>query len=126
MGRSSAIFWGLASRMIDYSNVLGERRWRTALLAVSLLVGGVAHAGDAKPMKAAPQEEIPDLRFSITSLLAGRVNPLGLEEALRAGLQKKLYHHDALALRDNFIFIGANPKFNPAYLRAGPSIEIQP
>src|SRR4051794_29521634 len=72
------------------------------------------------------EEPIPALRLTMTNLLVGRVNPLGLEDQLRIGLQQKLYDHDAAALRDNFIFFGAVPKLNPAFVKFGPAIEIQP
>jgi hypothetical protein len=74
----------------------------------------------------APPPQIPDLRISIVSLLVGRVNPLGLEEQLRIGPQKLLYRSDSMLFRDNFLFVGASPKVNPAFVKLGPSIEIQP
>jgi len=100
-----------------------------ALLAsmVTGVTGGTAHAA-VKPISppAPPEPEIPRLRFTITNVLVGRVNPLGLEDQLRAGLQQKLYDHASAALRDNFVFFGALPKLNPAFLKFGPAVEIQP
>lgn len=75
---------------------------------------------------AQPEPDIPHLRLTMTNLLVGRVNPLGLEDQLRIGLQQVLYDKESPALRDNFIFFGAAPKLNPAFLKFGPAIEIQP
>jgi hypothetical protein len=88
------------------------------VLVVSLLVSTVARAED--------NEHIPDLKVSIVNLLVGRINPLGLEDQLRIGLQKLLYRDSAPLYRDNFVFFGLKPAVNPAYLKFGPSLEIQP
>lgn len=74
---------------------------------------------------AAPLPEIPDLRIAIVNLLVGRVNPLGLENQLRIGVQKRLYGSSSLVLRDNFIHFGLTPKLNPAFVKVGPNLEIQ-
>jgi len=91
--------------------------WLTVLCLLSL--GSPALAEDEL-------RPIPDFKISIVSLLVGRINPLGLEEQLRIGPQKLLYRSDAAALRDNFVFFGFTPKLNPAFVKLGPSLEIQP
>ncbi len=75
---------------------------------------------------APPPPEIPSFRIAISNLFVGRVNPLGLEDQLRIGLQGVLYRSEKLALRDNFLFFGFTPKVNPAFVKVGPSLEIQP
>src|SRR5437868_2747881 len=89
---------------------------RRLLVALIVLHAAAAHA----------EPRIPDFRISIVNLLVGRVNPLGLEDQLRIGPQKMLYRSDSPLFADNFVFFGATPKLNPAFLKAGPSLEIQP
>jgi hypothetical protein len=79
----------------------------------------VAPAGDAPP-------EPPRTRLLLNNLVAFRYNPLGLEDQVRLGLQTRLYRSQDARLRDNFIFTGVSPKINPAFVKLGPSIEIQP
>jgi hypothetical protein len=100
---------------------------RTAVALLLMLGSTTANAGPkAISPPAALEEEIPSLRLTITNLLVGRVNPLGLEDQLRIGLQQKLYDSPSPALRDNFLFFGGVPKLNPAFLKVGPAIEFQP
>lgn len=68
----------------------------------------------------------PATRVVLNNLIAFRYNPLGLEDQLRAGLQRRLYTSSSALLRDNFVFAGVYPKVNPAFTKVGPSIEIQP
>ncbi len=89
------------------------------LLVALVVLYGTSHEALAEP-------ETPDLRISITNLLVGRINPLGLEDQLRIGPQKRLYHSSSPILSDNFLFFGATPRVNPAFIKAGPSLEIQP
>src|SRR5262245_39175990 len=68
---------------------------------------------DAPAPPAAPTDEpppIPDLRLVLNNLFGLRYNPLGLEDQIRFGLQKKLYHSESKALRDNFVHLGIYPK----------------
>ena len=103
-------------------------------LAATLLAAGAARAdatpagkpsGSAASSVEAPAEA-PERRFVLNNLLAVRYNPLGLEDQLRAGFQQRLYKSDRPALRDNFFFGGIHPRVNPAFLKIGPSVEIQP
>jgi hypothetical protein len=68
----------------------------------------------------------PRYRLLATSILGGSYNPEGIEEQARLGAQMRLYRSDNPALRDNFVFVGTNPRVNPTAGRAGASIEIQP
>jgi hypothetical protein len=72
-----------------------------------------------------PPPAAPRFRIAISNLLVGRVNPLGLEDQLRIGPQMVLYRSDSMAMRDNFIFFGFTPKVNPAFVKVGPSLEVQ-
>ena len=113
-----------------------------SLVAFALvLANSAAHAefappplpdGAGKPVKPPPAEDgppwpqPPDTRLVANHLLALRYNPLGLEYQLRAGIQKRLYRSNSAALRDNFVFGGLAPRLNPAFIKMGPSFEIQP
>ena len=74
----------------------------------------------------APLPEIPKYRFVINNLTVIRYNALGIEDQIRAGLQLRLYDGEGALKRDNFVFIGLAPKLNPAFIKFGPSIELQP
>lgn len=69
---------------------------------------------------------IPKVRIAISNLLAGRVNPLGLEDQLRVGVLKRLFVNSSPALRDNYVGVSLAPRLSPAYVKVGPSFELQP
>ena len=96
---------------------------RHTLTALSLVVLGLS-SGTAEA--ADTLRKAPEWRLGLTSLTVLRYNPLGLEEQLRIGVQKRLYEDEAPAYRDNFVFFGLAPKINPAFVKLGPSIEVQP
>lgn len=70
----------------------------------------------------------PLWRFTINNLLVLRMNPVGLEDQMRIGFQRRLpaAESNSLLLRDRFVFFGLSPRLNPAFIKLGPSIEIQP
>lgn len=68
----------------------------------------------------------PDRRVLLNHLVVFRLNPLGLESQTRAGLQLRLYDSESPIARDNFLFFGLTPRINPAYIKFGQSIELQP
>ena len=78
--------------------------------------------------------QAPARRFVINNLLVLRLNPVGLEDQMRIGFQMRMRSvpdpastsFKNLLLRDNFVFFGIAPRFNPAFIKIGPSIEIQP
>src|SRR5579859_1662817 len=70
--------------------------------------------------------EEPDFRIAISSLLAARYNPLGLEEQLRIGPQMRLYRSGKLVAHDNFVFVGLGTKLSPAFVKIGPTFDVQP
>lgn len=94
---------------------------RAALLLLGLWLPAQALAQAAPPLP-----ELPARRLVINSLLVTRLNPLGLELQTRGGYQARLYRHEGLLFRDNFLFVGAYPKLNPAGIRVGPVVELQP
>ena len=105
-------------------------------LAATLFGGAAAAqvkgAGEGAPPPKAPvavpdwPPPVPRYRLNMTSVLGGSYNSEGVEEQIRIGAQIRLYRSDNEALRDNFVFVGANPRLNPTAWRLGPSIEIQP
>lgn len=70
--------------------------------------------------------EVPDNRVVLSDLQAFRFQPLGTENFLRMGFQKRLFRSDLLALKNNYAFLGAAPRLTPASVKIGPSVEIQP
>lgn len=70
--------------------------------------------------------DVPERRLVLNNLLAVRLNPLGLENQTRLGYQSVLYRNEGALFRDNFLFLGANARLNPAGVKAGPSVELQP
>jgi hypothetical protein len=78
---------------------------------------------EALPTTEAPA---PSTRLLLNNLLAFRYNPLGFEDQIRLGLQRQLYRSESTLFRDNFVFGGIAPRINPAFVKIGPSLEIQP
>ncbi len=78
------------------------------------------------PTVPGPIVGIPAFRLVMSTQLALRYNPLGLELFQRMGMQQRLYSSEKAFFRDNYIYFGLNPKFSPVYARVGPAIEVQP
>ena len=68
----------------------------------------------------------PAERLLLRNISLIRLNPLGLFDELRLTYRRRLYDHDSVALRDNFAGAGVVGVITPAFLRGGPSVEIQP
>ena len=91
-----------------------------------------ASASDTPPAEpeipaVAPLRPIPKERLFLTNLSIFRWNPIGLENQLRLGYQRKLYDaNDNKALRDNFWHVGTFVRLNPASARAAAVVEVQP
>jgi hypothetical protein len=114
------------------------RTWFGALA----LLGGLAAAGSARadgakvpptpggavdaPPTAASAPLPPAERLLLRNISLVRLNPLGLFDELRLTYRRRLYEHDSAALRDNFAGLGVVGVATPAFVRGGPSIEIQP
>lgn len=113
----------------------------TALFVAAILHGTAARADEPAPppaldspavagAKAAAPElwprPVPRYRLLATSILGASYNSDGVEELVRLGLQMRLYRSDSPAFRDNFVFVGVNPRLNPTAARLGPTIEVQP
>jgi len=80
-------------------------------------------------VSSAPNVQAPLWRFVISNLLVLRLNPVGLEDQIRIGFQRRLPESDQTQgrlFRDRFVFFGLAPRINPAFIKIGPSIEIQP
>lgn len=92
----------------------------SVLLAAAVLAAPTVHA------QPGPADPPPRLRVALSNLLAARVNPLGLEDQLRVGVLWRLVPRSSPLLRDNFVYLGLAPRLSPAYLKLGPSVELQP
>jgi hypothetical protein len=69
---------------------------------------------------------IPNNRLYLASLSVVRLNPLGLETQNRLVFQRRLMESQSLLFRDTFVSGAASLKLNPAFLKVGPIIELQP
>jgi len=69
---------------------------------------------------------IPKNRLYLSSLTILRYNPLGLETQNRLVFQRRLLDSQSLLFRDTFVSGAASLKLNPAFLKVGPMIELQP
>jgi hypothetical protein len=98
-----------------------KRLTRGAVLAAVLFLTGKTAAAQAWVDGPPPQH-----RFFHRSLLAVRVNPLGLFYDGRFGYRLRLYRSEKTALRDNHLGIGLAPVVSPAFMRVGPFIEFTP
>jgi hypothetical protein len=65
-------------------------------------------------------------RIMMSDLSIFRLNPIGLETRARLGLQKRLYPSKKPISQNNFMFVGAYPRLNPATAMLGLGGEFQP
>ncbi|KIG13009.1 hypothetical protein DB30_00783 [Enhygromyxa salina] len=65
-------------------------------------------------------------RITYTSLLAPRINPLGLEERLWIGYEYRLYDKDKTILNGSNLAIYFRPIVNPAITLIGATVQVQP
>jgi hypothetical protein len=102
-----------------------------AVLLWLCLLGADGRAQDKRfdlPVRKSPftRMGIPKFRISISNLLVARYNPLGLENRFQIGPQIRLKSTSSAILKDNYVFAGAAIRINPAFLKIGPMIEVQP
>ena len=91
---------------------------------------------EAEPIEAEPAEPVDPKKpsaamgdkhsITYTSLLAPRVNPLGLEERLWIGYQYRLYNKDKTILNGSNIGIIFRPIVSPAIALIGATFQFQP
>jgi hypothetical protein len=95
---------------------------------VSCLLTAGLLLGSAVGVQAAPLPPLaPQNRLVLNNLLVLRLNPVGLEDQVRFGIQHRLSEEsDGPLRRDSFLFAGIAPRINPAFVKIGPSVEIQP
>jgi hypothetical protein len=65
-------------------------------------------------------------RMILSDLSIFRLNPIGLETRGRFGMQKRLYPSQKPITQNNFMFVGAYPRLNPATAMVGIGGEVQP
>ena len=68
----------------------------------------------------------PTNRLYLASLTAVRYNPLGVETQNRLMYSRRLMDSTSVLFRDTYIAVGPYLKLNPAYLKVGPVVEVQP
>lgn len=103
-----------------------------ALLALTILVSASPAWADEPKYSCTYCDPEPDKRYPngwrlmLSDLTLFRLNPIGLETRMRIGFQKRLYKSTEKAKENNFMFIGAFPKLNPASGQISFGGEIQP
>lgn len=65
-------------------------------------------------------------RFVYRNFLAFRANPLGAVDELTLAYRLQLSMKDALLFADTYLLAGGHVFMTPAFVRAGPVLEIQP
>lgn len=88
-----------------------------------MLVAALLSLALTAPAQAAPP---PDLRVYWSSLNVFRLGPTGLESQNRVMMQKRLMDSDSVLFENTFLSGGVGLKLNPAYVKAGPVLELQP
>lgn len=68
----------------------------------------------------------PRHRLIYRSFAAARVNPLGAVEELTIGYRRQLVDRDSELWRDTFLLLGMHGFLTPAFVRFGPTVEVQP
>jgi len=80
---------------------------------------------DSETAPAKPLQR-PRHRLIYNHQLGLRYNPLGLSSELNIGYRYQLINKDTVLFRDSFIAAQAHTVVTPAYVGAGPRIDIQP
>lgn len=68
----------------------------------------------------------PATRYLLAHLDVIRLNPLGLESQNRLMIQQRLIDSDSLLFGNTFWAGGLGLKLNPAFVKVGPVVELQP
>jgi hypothetical protein len=107
---------------------------RRALTLASVLLAGFLQAPSARAdepdrvpaAEATPMGPRPENQLLVQNTLIACVNPAGLVDLAEIGYRRRLYATASPALADNFVGIGVVPTVSPAFVRAGPVLEVQP
>lgn len=92
------------------------------LAAVFALLGSVTDA-QAQAYQNGPP---PKNRLLLRDLTVFRWNPIGLITDARVTWRFRLYEHESMALRDNFVGLGLAPVVSGGFARVGAFVEVAP
>lgn len=92
---------------------------RLALTALALLLTTEAAAEE-------PAATLPSSHLYFAQLDVIRYNPLGLESQNRLMFEKRLMDSDSILFSNTFVSGGLSVKLNPAFVKVGPLVELQP
>lgn len=110
-------------KLIEEMTALPPRRQRAFLQALLAALFAFADTAEAQTLrKVAPPED----RVVWSTLLAGRINPIGIGSFFNLSYRKQLYESPSLALRDNFFGFGGTLVLNPSFVKGGPFLEFSP
>lgn len=101
---------------------------RVLLLSCLVFSAPVATAAGSSHEKGDPADAstLPDHRVYWTQLGVLRYNPLGLETQNWFMASKRLMDSDSVLFSDTFVAGGLGLKLNPAFVKAGPTVDLQP
>ena len=69
---------------------------------------------------------MPRHRIVYRNLIAARANPVGFVDDITVGYRYQLVARDTELFRDSFLLAGAHAFVTPAFVRLGPTVEVQP
>ena len=90
-----------------------------ALVALGLAASSTAHAEE-------PPVARPTAHVYMAQLDVIRLNPLGLESQNRLMYEKRLMDSESVLFSNTFFGAGLGLKLNPAFVKVGPLVELQP
>jgi hypothetical protein len=94
--------------------------------SVASTPGAENAAAAPAPATGTAHPAIPRNRLYLADLTLIRYNPLGLETQNRLVFQHRLMDSESTLFRDTFASGAISLKLNPAYLKVGPIVELQP
>ncbi len=83
-------------------------------------------ARDAETPAPNSDEPYPQHRLVYSNLIAGRVNPIGLENQIDLSYRYRLYNSAAPILRESYVGLSFTPSLSPAIVRLGATLEVRP
>lgn len=101
-------------------------RHPSVFVTVFVTLAALTHVRPAAAQEQTEQMLPARHRILYSSLLAARLNPLGLEEQLNVGYHMRLYNNPKVLWRDCFVGFDLTPVFNPAQVRLGGQITVRP
>src|SRR5690606_6466642 len=85
-----------------------------------------ALAVDMPPHREDVEGVMPVHKFVYSNMLGARINPIGLGDEFFIGYRRQLVRRPGLLYRDSLLALKLHVFATPAFVHAGPRLEIQP